>query len=366
MTRTHWSGAATLVVYGFCGSSLGNAQVPVRSLQTPERLLRPFGRITGLHEWPDGRVAVIDANEQSVRIVDFSNDTAVQIGRNGAGPGEYRFPVRLLRLGGDSIGVDDGGNSRILVITGRGKFGGVLTALGMRGTSQSSVRGEAPTASDGQGRFYALGFSPFAPEASQPSDSAPIERWRVGSPGRDTVAYLPLPPMSQRVLPPGEGSRAFTTEPQWSVSDDGRIAVIHVKPYSVDLIDSRGVKLRGKPVRYQQIRVSDAHKRQWREAQAQPQSVLIMKPRGVAPTAGLRRTPVFEPVQWPTFLPPFLDNAGHFAPDGTLWIKRTTKAGDPSMYDVVDHRAIVVGTGEYPRADSAGWVREIARLSGQH
>ena len=322
-------------------SALAKGQAPVRVLHAPEMLSKSFDRISGVHELGDGRVVVVDADEQGVWIADFLADTAVRIGRGGSGPGEYRFPVRLLSLGGDSVGVDDGGNRRILVITASGKVGGILSTLGTRIAERALARGEAPRAGDGLGRLYALGFSPFTPQALQPSDSAPIERWRVGSIVRDTVAYLPLPPMKERVLPPGEGSRAFATEPQWAVGNQGQIAILRVKPYSVDLVDSKGARVKGKPFRYEPIRVSDAQKLQWREEQSQPRSVLIMKPNGAPPAAGLRRTPIFEPVQWPVVLPPFLDNAAHFAPDGTLWIQRTTKAGDPPVYDLIDPRALV-------------------------
>ena len=70
-----------------------NAQLPVRMLEGPDATLsRPFDRITGLYELRDGRVIVVDANEQSVLLIDFTSDRAVQLGRQGAGPGEYRFP----------------------------------------------------------------------------------------------------------------------------------------------------------------------------------------------------------------------------------------------------------------------------------
>lgn len=338
-----WSLTLALSAWGLCGSALASAQVPVRSLLEPDaRLSRPFDRVTGLRELRDGRVVVVDANEQSVLVVDFTKSTAVQIGRMGSGPGEYRFPMRLLRLGGDSIGVEDGGNQRILVITGKGKFSGILSALGMRVANKISARGEPPRASDGQGRLYALGFSNFTPEAKQPSDSAPIERWRLGSLVRDTVAYLPLPPVRERTSQPGEGTRAFATKPQWAVGLEGQIAILHVNPYSVDLIDSKGARLKGRPIPYRRIRLSEAHKRQWRDEQSRPRPVMMMAPGAAAPTAGLRPWLPTEPVQWPAFLPPFLEDAGRFAPDGFLWIQRTTVADRPEVFDIVDRRGIVV------------------------
>jgi hypothetical protein len=316
-------------------------QVPVVVLHKPDATLsRPFERITGLHELRDGRVIVVDANEQSVLVADFTNDRVVQLGRQGSGPGEYRLPVRLLKLGGDSIGVEDGGNGRILVVTGTGRLSGILDALGTRMGSRQSAGAEPPRESDHQGRLYALPFSPFGPTATR-TDSAPIERWSVGSQVRDTVAYLPLLPANRRVPPPGAGTRAFDTAPQWTVGPEGQIAILHVDPYSVDVVDSRGRRIVGRPIAYQPIRVSDGHKREWREELARPQPVTITTPRGVR-TAGLQPLGWEEPVQWPAFLPPFLDNAGRFAPDGVLWIQRAVPVDGASLFDLVDGRGVVI------------------------
>jgi hypothetical protein len=295
-----------------------------------------------VHELRDGRVVVLDASEQRVLVVDFAKSTALQIGRIGSGPGEYRLPRRLLMLGGDSIGIADLGNRRLVVITGNGKLSGVLGPLGMPLGNAVSARGALPVASDSEGRLYALGYTGFAPAASLQSDSAPIERWRLGSSIRDTVAYLPLPPIEQRVLPRGEGTHAFTTEPQWAVGPDGQVAILHLSPFAVDVIDTKGTRVKGRPITYRPIPVTNAHKRQWRDDQSWPRPVMIMTPGATIPTPGLRSMPQFEPIHWPDVLPPFLDDAIHFAPDRFLWIQRTTSADDPPVFDIVSFSGIVV------------------------
>ena len=35
-------------------------------------------------------------------------------------------------------------------------------------------------------------------------------------------------------------------------------------------------------------------------------------------------------------MPPFLGNAVTFAPNGTLWVRRTGPAGQPPTYDLID------------------------------
>ncbi|HKP28004.1 MAG TPA: hypothetical protein VJU15_01285, partial [Gemmatimonadales bacterium] len=173
------------------------------------------------------------------------------------------------------------------------------------------------------------------PLEAQPADSAPIERWRVGTATRDTVAWYPLPPRSKRDLPPGEGWRAFEATAQWAVAPDGSIAIVRPEPYSVVLITASGVRVRGKPLTYARIKVSAAHKEAWLGEQTRHRPVLIQSPGKPTPTAGLRATKPFEPIQWPTYLPPFLDHALHFAPDGTLWIQRTNAVVDRMIFDLV-------------------------------
>jgi len=333
----------TLAVLTTASTFAAGAQVQVTSLPKAERSIsHPFDRIRGLHELRDGRIVVLDANAQSVLLVDFAADAVTQIGRIGSGPREYRLPTGLLRLGGDSIGIIDGGNRRILVITGNGTPSGFLDAHGGKSTNQSRPTGQGPTASDGRGNLYTLAFSNFTPEHLQPTDSAPIERWRVGATRRDTVAYLPLRPVRERTLPPGEGSRAFTTAPQWALGLDGQIAIVRPNPYSVEQIDARGTHTKGRPIQYRRLRVSAAQKKQWYHDETRPHPVMMMIPGNVAPRADVRVSRPFEPVQWPAFLPPFLSGAPRFDPNGLLWIRRTTEVGAPEHFDIVDSRGIVV------------------------
>jgi hypothetical protein len=46
--------------------------------------------------------------------------------------------------------------------------------------------------------------------------------------------------------------------------------------------------------------------------------------------------PSFEPVKWPNFLPPFLDDASRFSPEGYIWVQRTTPPTGPAMLDIID------------------------------
>jgi hypothetical protein len=317
---------------------LASTQVPVQTLLTPDATIaQPFNRITGFGELKDGRALVVDANDQTVSIVDFARGATIQVGRLGSGPGEYRFPNRLFRLGGDSIGIEDGGNRRILVFLAPTGFTGVLGPTGTAGTT--ATQAFTPKDSDGRGYLYSLAYSPFTPRQQQAQDSVPIIKWRVGSDQRDTAAFLPLPRSSS--AGPGKGTVAFSTAPQWAVGRDGRIAIIRVDPYSVRVIDARGYPAIGPTISHQPIMVSEQLKRQWREEQARPVPVTMMTPNGNQ-SAGLRVWPLVEPVEFPQYLPPILDKATLFAPDGLLWIHRTVAAGTLELFDIVNERGMQV------------------------
>jgi hypothetical protein len=159
---------------------------------------------------------------------------------------------------------------------------------------------------------------------------------------RDTVAYVHLP-SNRRPSAPGEGTRAFETGLQWAVGIDGRIAILYRDPYSVSLVHPNGSVTRGPQIPFSRVRPREADKEWWMGERARPRPVMIMKPGDAAPTAGLRAMVVIEPVQWPTHLPPFLENAALFAPDGTLWVQRYATVGSPQLFDVLDGRGVLVG-----------------------
>lgn len=75
-----------------------------------------FGQLKGLAVLSDGRIAVLDAQAQEVRV--FGPDGAHQatFGRKGAGPGEFEGAWGLMRGADDRLWVPDHRNNRMSVI----------------------------------------------------------------------------------------------------------------------------------------------------------------------------------------------------------------------------------------------------------
>jgi hypothetical protein len=298
-------------------------ELSVTHLTEPDQVSqRGFTKLVGMKELRDGRVILVDEVERLVLILDAELREGKPIGREGAGPGEYIVPSRLFSFVGDSSAVYDSPNNRLLVLTPDGEPGGVLNFFPGLG----SLKG-----GDGQGRLY-----------SSTSRGTVLQRWSPPSPALDTVAVLP--PSGDEVsgttggmsLSRPEDQNPFPPEVQWAVAADGRLAIVHPDPYRVETVGGDGARLGGPEIPVDQIKVTEAHKEQWRERMSRPTTAVTVRLGGRGRPAYESTVMYIEPKRWPEHLPPFLRDAATFAPDGRLWVQRTTTADAPLTFDVFD------------------------------
>ena len=258
-----------------------------------------FTNISGIRELSSGTVIVLDAGESVLYVIESNWETFHQIGREGAGPGEYRNPSKLFALPRDSSAALDEFNVRMLVITPEARPGDFLNPSGQAGTGESghetirySLFGGRllpAQASDGRGFFYAQGHNvvPNDDGVLVPADSAALERWTIESPKRDTVGFIPVEiKPGSRVFqgqvgrPVPRRPRAFVEIAQWDVSPDGRVAVVTHNPYRVTFYSTDGEIVVGPPIDYERIRVSRDHKREWREERQETRVALVIDSDG--------------------------------------------------------------------------------------
>jgi hypothetical protein len=113
---------------------------------------------------PDGRIAVADAHDASVRLFDASGHHLRTIGRRGEGPGEFQAPTWIQRCATDSLYVWDAFQGRVTVLDDDGEYvrqyvekhnpfelscspGGIVAGLTMPNvTGPPNAKGEAYTA----------------------------------------------------------------------------------------------------------------------------------------------------------------------------------------------------------------------------
>lgn len=360
LPRSRWYVAALALCLP---ASLPAQNVPTRALpaKPDAEFEEPFTQVGAIRELKDGRVIVMDSRDKVVQVVDLRSGATEKIGREGSGPGEYALPLQLLALPGDSSLVFDMLNRRLLVVTPSAKPGGFVTLPsadagrdGGRG-GMVMVGGMTPTASDARGRLYAA--APpllMTPEGPKTADSVAIERWDRATGKRDTVAFLAVPKGAAQVSGGGRGGRGdvsvriggssgpFPEADQWAVAPDGRVAIVHLNPYRVDFVSGGGARIAGQPIRMQRVKVTEGHKAQWREERRNALGIAITNDNGRMSAQTMVNRNVQDPAEWPEYLPPFLANAARFAPDGRLWIRRTTPADEPPTYDVIDGNGRVV------------------------
>ncbi len=376
----------TLLVVGLLTVAGTAAAQPVRTLSTPQfEYDEPFSGIAGLRELRDGRVVVADTRDKTLQAIDLRTGRATAIGREGAGPNEWGLPMRLLPFMGDSLLVLDPVNSRFLLVSPEGRpvrtiqpaassgpmaMGGPAGAAGgaagragaamMIGGSSMGVLSARTT--DRQGRVYSEG-SPFVMTEQGPAsaDSVPLLRQPFGAAQADTMAWIHLPKNAAAVQASGGsggtqtmsvrigGHTPFVNGDQWSVAPDGRIVIVRVKDYHVDVVLPDKRVLRGAPVPYTPVRVTEADKEQWREARRGMQAMAISNNNGAVSRSVVSGAAVQEPDAWPTTKSPVSGNAVWITPNGQAWVQRQLPAAERApLFDVFDAQGKLTGQVKLP------------------
>lgn len=315
-----------------------------------------FTRIVSVLELADGRVLVLDQGDGTVLVGDYKTRQVTRIGRQGSGPGEYRLPALLLPLGGDSAGVVDGAEARILVITRQGKLGGFLP---LRATEAIAGVGLPPRAhaSDAMGWFYAEGSAVHRGRDGTllVVDSAPVARWRMPASAPEILGFVrrPLPEGARVVggavvVAPGTALPEPQTRDRWAVGQDGTLAIVVPVPYHVKLRSPRGTWSAGPEIPYPRTAVNDSVKRAYL-SEREPGGTVVLNQRTGSYSIVKGSQPRPEPALWAKEVPPFLWNAFvGFEPGGILWIQRSTFGNEGARYDLVNSRGELVDQVRLP------------------
>lgn len=332
------------------------AQPVQRTLAAPEaRLDEPFTSITGLRELRDGRVIVADASERTLQLFDLRSGAARAIGREGSGPGEWRVPSRLHALPGDSTLMEDFANRRYLVIGPNGVPGETFRIADGSPAAFGSFVGV-----DAQGRLI---FERAVP----PADAGPraaatgvslVLRYDRRTARTDTIARLAtvVGEQSGAMALPGGLVRTFTNLPlaprdALAVTADGQVAIVRHDPYRLELLTADGRPRQGPPASAARIRVTQAEREAFARSQVRPGSIVVSGPASAAAPrpsaadidAAAMQSLTNPDMTWPEFKPPFVRLGVLGAPDGRVWVLRSSAHDDPvPVFDVFDAAGRVV------------------------
>lgn len=327
-----------IVAFALLFIAQGSATPREVRLATPERVLREeFTQIRGVRELRDGRVLISDRLDKGVVAGDFEANSVLRIGRTGRGPAEYRMPTALLPMAGDSTLLVDEGNSRLAVIGPDLRIHrsfllmlpGISVPLGTRGV-------------DRQGRFY-IQIPGWISARADVNDSLMLVRFDMQRGRLDTLARVkgatmrtgPAPTMRLPIVP-------FSSQDGWTVGPDGRVAVVRAVDYHVEFLEPDGRVARGPRIPFEQLPVTEADRIAYTRRFTENSSIGGKDSDGglsPIPNEWLDDKSIRESAARNLFAetkPPFTDAAVHLAPEGTLWVERSLRLGEPSAWDVFD------------------------------
>jgi len=306
-----------------------------------------FKSVRAVRELADGRTLVIDSDERTLFVVDWSTLQRRAVGRTGNGPGEYQYPGQLVALGADSTLLIDFQNGKWHFLN-RDRF---TTSLQRDDSTVSWFACGTMVGADSLGRLLALRGTRFPEKyqrfrcGSEVAESLAVIRVSRQTGTRDTVALIrgPFTGQSEFRGRTATGTILYLLQNPLSAGDqallfpDGWTAIVIAAPYHVVWHPPGGAVIKGQPLPFAQQRVDDRVKR------------LAMDDRW-PPSPHIPRFQTSDFPAWPAVVPPFLEKALVALPDGRIAIKRASFETDrKNHYDIVDRRGVLSGVLRLPR-----------------
>lgn len=350
-------------------AALALATPAVAAAQAPRQLkLKPadataseeFTLLGSARELADGRVLVNDAREGRVVVLDLKAGTAAQVGRKGAGPGEYGMAAPLRPMGGDSSLMLDILARRWLIFDGAK----IVTTIPPDAPIILATKGGAAGA-DGRGNVWFEVRPNSFDEKTTPAgtsevgakDSSLVVRASMATGKLDTVAKTRVAIQRVTVIRDGDGnfkgvswaSPPLAVGEQAALFPDGWFAIARLDPYRVDWIAPDGRVTRGRSLGLPVIQMSEREKDAYIERRNAANAANAGRGgnaggRAGTPAALLRDAQDLRN-QFPAVFPPFTPAGLIAAGDGHLLLLKPVSADFLlPRYDIVDRAGRLVGT----------------------
>jgi len=236
-----------------------------------------FGQISGIAELSDGRLAVMDAQAQQLRIFSSDGTYEATIGGPGDGPGEFGPAAGPVLIGpGDSVYVPDPSNARLHRLSPDAR---------PLGTSPLDLSAGLPLAwLDTPEGLLVSQMRPFAFPGQPAADSTDlILAWAPDGTATDTVIRFP----SGRTFGTREDGlpdiRFFSAEPSWAITSTGRFVYGYSDAYRFGIYEDRRLtRIVEKPYSREPVSQSDqallkeAMSRLWKDSGMLPEVLQVM------------------------------------------------------------------------------------------
>jgi 6-bladed beta-propeller len=331
------------------------AQLPQVFKQPDLVYERAFSRITGIHEYSDGRILIADDIEKVVAVLDPDGSGVRVVGREGRGPGEYSELNVLLDMPGDSALLLDRRLLRYSVIgPGENIDRTFQVASSMESFFQSEVSAQTPKALGQNGGVYydLAGIIKRRNGNIVSGDRTPVLRLWPLSNVLDTVGYMSVPNLEERWLAspvsrmfdPGESGFAlfnmdrtpFAGQDSWGVLPNGTVVVAKVNDYHLEFWRNGALVRSGPHVPDEPVAVTRSDREIWLDnvTRGTQGGSGTFSTDGGGRRAVPRAAPGNEDFVFPDFKPPFPSNGLKVGGDGMIWVQRFVSTGGDTEIDV--------------------------------
>ena len=347
------------------GTSLLAQEVPIRDLPHPSKEIGdPFSLIVAAREYRPGELLVSDGVEAQVSLVDFSRSTRTNVGRKGAGPGEYTIAAGLFRLRGDTLWILDGtggaggGAARIVAFGPDLKPGATFSVQLFDQQDTTVVQGAM--FGDTRGRLYstALKFR-MGPSGAIIPDSMDLVWFdpRAGTRTERTLIARVRTPSTGKQDIQNQGGNIKVSTPfpglvpadAWAAFPDGRVAIVRGASYRIEFILPNGTKPAPTTIPYERYKVTEEDKKAELDAIRRQTAEQMVMVRKMMPPGVTLEVTVAPPPSWPAEYPPLALLGAIPAPNGDLWVRRSVPARlDRERWDVIDRSGKLVARWQLP------------------
>lgn len=317
-------------------------------LEGPDEYL--FGRVVGIAVGPGGEVYVADDMGPVVRMYDSAGRYVRDLGRKGAGPGEYNGIGGVRMMPDGRVAVWDVLNGRVVLFTSDGEpsatipMGGARVAVEFQADRQGLLYAYTLIGTRGQGRCLGRGWT----------------RARADGAIVDTIHLPPISDCSKHQLSvssPSGWEPGFVSTYDGTINPLGFLVSGHTDTYAFELRRPGGATLRVERG-HRPVRLSRAERREW-EGIAQHASRFIRS--GEVPEIP-REKPAFKDIQTDAdgriWVRPYVPAVRNPEPPGrvTGYARRTWR--EPVVFDVFEP------TGRYLGRLTLPWDSRMLEATG--
>jgi hypothetical protein len=345
--------------------------------QQPTIPVRPLGAIiatsadslsdaSSIRVLSDGRVLVNDRGKRRLLLLDSTlQRTTLVADTTSATAKAYGDGLTgMVPFTGDSSLISDRITGAFLVISPNGRIARIIATPG----SPRTMNGGPPNPAvgfDDAGHlllrspptiFLALLAREFVGDTlMRGPDSSAILRQDIGTGRIDTLVMLKAPRIRQGVTRRangGSGRSAVNPLPSsddWTVSNDGTVAVVRVADYHIDWIRPDGHVTSSPRIPTRWVRITDSMKVAIIDSvRARDADAGIGRGDGPLPLA--QRRVYVEPADLPDYRPPFASGFARTDAEGNVWVRANQPApiNGGAVYDVINRKGELVDRVQLP------------------